>query len=59
MERVELIKTIQTLEGNWPCCGTATNYCDQHNCLWKTDCYLKQSGDNNAKTTNNNIDSTP
>ena len=34
----DLIKTIQRKEGNFDCFGTATDYCDQFNCLWKSDC---------------------
>jgi len=37
----ELIKTIQKKEGNFDCFGTAVNYCDQMNCLWREDCLGK------------------
>jgi len=39
----DLIKSIQTKEGNFACFGTATNgFCDQFSCLWRNDC-LKPS----------------
>jgi hypothetical protein len=38
MKKVDLIKTIQVKEGNWPCFETAQNYCDQFQCLWRSDC---------------------
>lgn len=34
----ELIKAIQREEGNFDCFGTATDFCDQMNCLWREDC---------------------
>ena len=34
----ELIRAIQRKEGNFDCFGTAVNYCDQFNCLWRDDC---------------------
>lgn len=37
----ELIRAIQRQEGNFPCFGTATDYCDQMNCLWREDCLTK------------------
>jgi hypothetical protein len=33
-----LIRTIQSAEGNFPCFGTATHYCDQMDCCWREDC---------------------
>jgi hypothetical protein len=35
---VDLIKSIQQAEGNFPCFKTATGSCDQAGCLWRTDC---------------------
>lgn len=36
----ELIKTIQTSEGNFDCFSTAyTGECDQGNCTWRIDCF--------------------
>jgi hypothetical protein len=37
----ELIREIQRKEGNFDCFGTAVNYCDQFNCLWRDDCLKK------------------
>jgi len=34
----ELVKAIQRAEGNFDCFGTATVYCNQSACCWKTDC---------------------
>ncbi len=34
----DLIKEIQRKEGNFDCFGTATVYCDQFTCLWRSDC---------------------
>jgi hypothetical protein len=34
----DLIKSIQQAEGNFPCFKTANGFCDQQNCLWRTDC---------------------
>ena len=37
-KKLELIRIIQRAEGNFDCFGTAMNYCDQLNCLWRKDC---------------------
>jgi len=40
LAKTELIKTIQTIEGNFDCFGTARNgECDQVNCCWREDCF--------------------
>lgn len=44
MSKLELIRAIQTKEGNFPCFGTAENYCDQIKCLWREDCLEKRLG---------------
>ena len=37
--KTELIKTIQTKEGNFDCYGTAYDgICDQLGCRWREDC---------------------
>ena len=37
--KVDLIRTIQKAEGNFPCFGTAADgVCDQTACCWRTDC---------------------
>ncbi len=38
MKKVELIQTIQKVEGNTPCFGTNGKNCGQDNCLWRDDC---------------------
>jgi len=36
----DLIKSIQSEEGNFDCYGTAVQgVCDQETCLWRTDCF--------------------
>lgn len=41
MQKIELIRAIQTKEGNFPCFATATDYCDQSGCCFKEDCLGK------------------
>lgn len=44
MGKAELIRSIQSKEGNSPCYATAKNgKCDQKGCLWYADC-LEDSG---------------
>lgn len=39
LSKTELIKSIQTAEGNFDCFATAYGgICDQMNCLWREDC---------------------
>jgi len=38
LSKRELIKTIQRVEGNNPCFGTARNSCEQSICCWRSDC---------------------
>ena len=38
MKRGDLIRAIQTTEGNFSCFGTAKDYCDQMSCCWREDC---------------------
>lgn len=37
-KKLDLIRAIQTKEGNFPCFGTASEYCDQINCIFREDC---------------------
>ncbi len=38
--KVELVRAIQSCEGNFPCFATATaGDCDQQQCRWRTDCF--------------------
>ena len=41
MNKTDLIRYIQTKEGNEPCFKKADTHCDQADCLWKTDCLEK------------------
>ena len=36
--KVELIKEIQRKQGNFDCYGSAANYCDQLDCLFRSSC---------------------
>lgn len=38
MKKVELIRAIQSKEGNFPCFETAKHYCNQLSCLWRKAC---------------------
>jgi len=38
LHKAELVKAIQLAEGNFDCFGTAEDYCDQLNCLFRMDC---------------------
>ncbi len=39
LQKVDLIRGIQQLEGNFDCFARATDgYCDQSGCTWRTDC---------------------
>lgn len=38
MKKVELIRAIQSAEGNAPCFSTGKNECDQLVCCWREDC---------------------
>jgi hypothetical protein len=39
LKKAELIRNIQKSEGNFDCFATPSDgYCDQHGCLWRTDC---------------------
>ena len=37
-KKLELIKEIQRKQGNFDCFGTAANYCDQLDCLFRSSC---------------------
>ncbi|MFQ6136500.1 MAG: SAP domain-containing protein [Candidatus Hydrothermarchaeales archaeon] len=37
--KADLIRAIQRAEGNFPCFGTATDYCDQERCCFREDCF--------------------
>ena len=45
LSKTELIKAIQSDEGNFNCFGTALEgECDQVNCLWREDCFGASQG---------------
>ena len=39
MKKVDLIRAIQSEEGNTPCFKTTDTSCDQVDCLWRNDCF--------------------
>lgn len=40
LNKISLVKKIQTVEGNFDCFASAKNdYCDQSNCIWQKDCF--------------------
>ncbi|MBM2838639.1 MAG: hypothetical protein HW415_1264 [Deltaproteobacteria bacterium] len=38
IKKADLIREIQAKEGNSPCFGTATSFCDQRDCCFREDC---------------------
>jgi len=38
MRKADLIRTIQTTEGNLACFQTGREICDQSDCCWREDC---------------------
>jgi hypothetical protein len=38
LNKKDLIGLIQIKEGKTPCFKSADTYCDQADCLWKSDC---------------------
>ena len=38
LPKAELIKVIKLAEENFDCFGTAMDYCDQEDCLFRGDC---------------------
>ena len=46
LSKTELIKSIQTEEGNFDCFATAYDgVCDQADCLWREDCFEAARGE--------------
>ena len=41
LKKTDFIRSIQIAEGNFPCFGTAKDYCDQLNCYFRKDCLFK------------------
>jgi len=36
--KAQIVQAIQIKENNFPCYKTASEYCDQQECLWREDC---------------------
>ena len=43
MKKTDLIRTIQSKEGNSPCFQTSITSCDQDDCCWRSDCLSASS----------------
>lgn len=41
-KKIEMIRSIQAAEGNYPCFKTAEGDCDQYDCYWRKDCLSKK-----------------
>jgi len=41
MKKADLIRIIQTEEGNTPCFQNGVEECDQTDCCWMDDCLLQ------------------
>ena len=41
MKKPDMIRAIQTAEGNTPCFATGREACDQVACCWRDDCLPK------------------
>ena len=45
MRKADLIRAVQTAEGNSPCFGAEWRYsCVQQDCAWRQDCLKKNPG---------------
>jgi hypothetical protein len=42
--KAALIKEIQRKEGNFDCFGSAADYCDRHDCLFRSSCLQEKPG---------------
>jgi len=41
VKKADMIRAIQTAEGNTPCFATGREKCDQVGCCWREDCLLQ------------------
>ena len=41
-KKIDIIRSIQIAEGNYPCFKTAEGHCDQHDCYWREDCLSRK-----------------
>ncbi len=46
--KIQLIKEIQEKEGNFPCYGTAFDYCDQWQCCFRSSCLQEEKSAENS-----------
>jgi hypothetical protein len=42
MKKVQLIHEIQKTEGNYPCFGSAVDWCEHSDCCFMNDCFKTQ-----------------
>lgn len=38
LKKLDIVREIQKAEGNFPCFGTAVDFCDQSDCVFRSDC---------------------
>ena len=38
MKKTDMVRYIQSAEGNTPCFQSGLTSCDQQNCCWRSDC---------------------
>jgi len=43
MSKADLIRAVQRAEGDFDCFGSASAFCDQHECCWRKDCLGKNA----------------
>ena len=53
MKKVDLIRAIQSKEGNSPCFETAKDYCNQLSCAWRKACLPAQGLEKKYEQTKN------
>ncbi len=51
LSKGDVIRKIQTAEGNYPCFETAKGECEQKGCLWYDDCVNKDASECGTKDT--------
>ena len=52
MKKVDLIRAIQSKEGNFPCFETAKDYCNQLTCAWRKACLPSKEVEKKYEQTN-------
>ncbi|MCX5863849.1 MAG: hypothetical protein NTW42_02085 [Deltaproteobacteria bacterium] len=53
MKKVDLIRAIQSKEGNFPCFETAKDYCSQLTCAWRKACLPSKEMEKKHEQTKN------